>query len=112
MGVFIGVGDEILGFFDIFFEFFEAPTATQRLPDVDQSEVATSDSRCYRPAPALSPALSPAIARRRQRAAPLSPPSRLAIAASAGGSRAVAGDTAGRPGHRPPAPYRPPLAPL
>ena len=89
MGVFIGGGEEILGFLPFFSNFLSQQRLPQRLADVDESARATSGSR-----------YAPALARTRQRTARLSPPSRPPpappIAYSAGGSRAVAGATAPR----------------
>ena len=50
-GVFIGVGDENWDFLEFFSNFLELQRIVQRLRDVDESQLATSASRChYRPA--------------------------------------------------------------
>lgn len=52
VGVFIGVGDEIWNFLEFFSNFLELQRIHQRLVDVDESQRATSASRCrrhYRP---------------------------------------------------------------
>ena len=103
--------------------FWRLQRILQRLADVDESQLATSASRCgyrlllaaSRPPPArIPPRYRPPPARipPRQRAARLPPPYRRTIAANAGGSGAVAAATAGRWIHRPPLPSRPPPAPL
>ena len=105
MGVFIGVGDEIWNFLEFLSNFLELQRIPQRLIDVDESQRATSASRC-------AAAIAPLPPRHAIAPPPLSPACRPATAANAGESGAIAPAPARRRRRRPAGPSRLPLAPL